>query len=58
MTEWLIRLLAAVTVAALCSLAAIWGWNELFGDIRTFTYDLRTILAVMAVSFVFTGAIK
>ena len=58
MAEWLIRLLAAVTVAALCSLAAIWGWNELFGDIRPFTYDLRTILAVMAVSFVFTGAIK
>ena len=58
MAEWLIRLLAAVTVAALCSLAAIWGWNELFGDIRTFTYDRRTILAVMAVSFVFTGAIK
>jgi hypothetical protein len=58
MGEWVIRLLAAVTVAAVCSLAAIWGWNELFGDIRTFAYDLRTILAVMAVSFVFTGAIK
>lgn len=58
MGEVFIRLLAAVTVAAVCSLAAIWGWNELFGDIRTFTYDLRTILAVMAISFVFTGAIK
>ena len=58
MRETVIRLLAAVTVAALCSMAAIWGWNELFGDIRTFSYDLKTILAVMAISFVFTGAIK
>jgi hypothetical protein len=55
MGEYFIKLLAAVTVAALCSVAAIWGWNELFGEIKTFEYDLRTILAVMAVSFVFTG---
>lgn len=56
MTEVLIKLLASVTVAAICSVAAIWGWNHLFGDIRHFAYDLPTIGAVMAISFVFTSS--
>jgi hypothetical protein len=56
MTEVLIKLLASVTVAAICSVAAIWGWNHLFGDIRQFAYDLPTIAAVMAISFVFTSS--
>ena len=58
MGEFVSKLLAAFTVAALTSCAAIWGWNELFGWVKVFPYDLRTILAVMAVSFVFSGAIK
>lgn len=53
--EYLVNLLAAVTMAALFSLAAIWGWNHLFGFVRVFSFDLQTILAVMAISFVFTG---
>lgn len=56
MTEALIKLLASVAAAAICSVAAIWGWNHLFGDIRTFHYDLPTIAAVMAISFVFTSS--
>ena len=56
MTEVLIKLLASVTVAVIMSLAAIWGWNHLFGDIRHFAYDLPTIGAVMAISFVFTSS--
>jgi uncharacterized membrane protein YphA (DoxX/SURF4 family) len=58
MKEVIIKLLAAVTVAAIMSVAAIWGWNTLFGEFKTFSFDLKTILAVMAVSFVFTGSIK
>lgn len=56
MSKVLIKLLASVTVAVIMSLAAIWGWNHLFGDIRHFAYDLPTIGAVMAISFVFTSS--
>ena len=56
MSKVLIKLLASVTVAVIMSLAAIWGWNHLFGDIRHFAFDLPTIGAVMAISFVFTSS--
>ena len=55
MKEYLINLLAAVTMAALFSLAALWGWNHLFGFVKIFPYDIKTMLAVMAISFIFTG---
>ena len=55
MGELMIRLMASVLLAILFSLAAIWGWNTLFGDIKTFAYDVPTVAAVMAISFVFTG---
>lgn len=37
----------AVTWVALMPLAYIWGWNHLFGDIKTFDYTFWNWLAVI-----------
>lgn len=55
MKEHLVDLAASVTLSILFSLAAIWGWNHLFDFVKVFSYDLENILAVMAISFIFSG---
>lgn len=56
MKDYLIQIAASITVAAVFSIAAIAGWNHLFGFVKHFNFDLPNILAVMGISFVFTGA--
>lgn len=56
MKDYAINLAATVTVAAIFAIAAIAGWNHLFGFVKVFEFDLPNILAVMGISFVFTGA--
>lgn len=56
MKDYIIQFAASITVAAIFSIAAIAGWNHLFGFVKTFNFDLPNILAVMGMSFIFTGA--
>jgi hypothetical protein len=55
MIEHFSKLLASIIVTVIYALAVIWGWNTLFGEFKTFEYDIMTILAVMALSLMFSG---
>ena len=46
-------LFVAIVILALSPLAIIWGWNTLFGDIKTIDYTFWNWLAVMALGMMF-----
>lgn len=52
--ELVSRLIAEFIVGCLLSLAALWGWNHLFGWAHTFEYTFMNVLAVIALACFFT----